>query len=168
MTAPNPRTYEPELLRQLDPTSLAWARTWVRTLLRDRPEIDRGGLPTAPGQPSRPREATWPTFSRLDTEINTALELDAATDATDTMVYYRPHITAARLYLGDPALWRSRSVDGTSETRRDAREVVGAWLAQGAAIDRLIPVPSLPPFEEEAVTEADWGTPGIALVVSGL
>jgi len=138
------RTYEPELLGQLDPQSLEWARTWVRTLLRDKPEIDKGGLPVAPGQPARPRDPTWPAFSRADIEINTALELDAVRDTTGGAIYYRPHVTAGRLYLGDPTLWKSRSVDGTSETRRDALQIVEAWLAQGRAIDALIPPELLP------------------------
>ncbi|MDV6376374.1 hypothetical protein [Deinococcus arenicola] len=141
------RSYDPALLTALDPTSLDWSRTWVRTLLRDRPEIDRGGLPLAPGQPSRPREATWPALSRDDTEINAALALDAV--RSPTVTYYRPHVTAARLYLGDPALWRSRSVDGASESRRDAKEITAAWLVQGRAIDALIP-PELLPVQHSA------------------
>lgn len=149
------RTYDPTLLTALAPSNKDFSRTWVRTLLRDQPEIDQGGVPVGPGQPSRPREATWPEFSRTDAQIDAALALDAVVDTAPGLpvTYYRPHFTAARLYLGDPALWKSRAVDGSSESRRDSREIVGAWLAQGAALDAMIPdTVTLPPFETAAST----------------
>lgn len=152
MTAPaDVRTYDESLLTDFDPTSLPWARTWVRLWLRDRPELEQGGVPLGPGQPTRPRQATWAEFGRTDAELNAALTLDSV-KLGDT-VFYRPHFTAARVYLGDPALWRSRSVDGSSETRRDPTEIVGAWLAQGRAFDALLPpaLQPLPPFVEVAV-----------------
>lgn len=163
MTQPA-RTYDESLLTVLDVTSREFARTFVRSLLRDRPEVERGGLPLGPGQPARPREATQPQFSRTDLELNTALELDAVLDlgVNPPEKYYRPHITAARLYLGDPNLWRSRAVDGSSESRRDSMEIVGAWLAQGAALDRMIPEHlALPPFvlPGAEVTETPRQTP---------
>ncbi|GGI87220.1 hypothetical protein [Deinococcus wulumuqiensis] len=153
MTQPA-RTYDESLLTVIDPADREFSRTWVRTLLRDRPEVNRGGLPLGPGQPTRPSESTWPEYSRTDQELNAALELDAAFDpaANPPAKYYRPHFTAARLYLGDPALWKSRAVDGSSESRRDSQEIVSAWLAQGAALDSLIPVKPLPPFEAVAGT----------------
>lgn len=159
MTAPEPRTYTPAALVGIDVTDQTFALTWVRTLLRDMPEVETGGIP---GQPTRPREATWPEFSRTDTQILAALELDAVRDATVTPVvkYYRPHVTAARLYLGDPALWRSRAVDGSSESRRDSLEIIGAWLAQGAALDGMIPahLHPLPAFETADSAAATDGT----------
>ncbi|MCD0156017.1 hypothetical protein [Deinococcus sp. 6GRE01] len=152
MTAPTPdRTYNPELLTALNVRNLEFARTFARTLLRDYPEVQSGGVPLGPGQPTRPREATWPEFSRTDFQYGVALELDAVLDTTpDTPVkYYRPHITAARLYLGDPSIWKSRAVDGSSQSRRDSQEIIAAWLAQGAALDALIPTGvTLPPFEQ--------------------
>lgn len=149
--AGEPRTYDEGLLVPLDPTSLTWARTWVRLWLRDRPEIESGGLPVALGQATRPRQATWHEFSRTDRELNAALSLDAMKSADGLSTYYRPHFTAARLYLGDPTLWKSRSVDGSSETRRDPNEIVGVWLAQGRAFDALIPLTPLPAFVEVEV-----------------
>lgn len=149
------RTYNPALLTALAPSNKDFARTWVRTLLRDLPEVDQGGVPVGVGQPDRPSEATWPEFSRTDEQIDAALSLDAVIDTAPTVpvVYYRPHYTAARLYLGDPALWKSRAVDGSSESRRDSREIVGAWLAQGGALDAMIPdTLPLPPFETTATT----------------
>lgn len=176
MTAPTPtRTYDEQLLDVISLHSRDFARTWVRMLLRDRPEVESGGVPVGPGQPTRPREPTWPEFSRTDQELNAALVLDSLLDTTgETPVpYYRPHFTAARLYLGDPNLWRSRAVDGSSESRRSSEEIVGAWLAQGAALDRMIPghLWPLPPFED--ADPATPGTeepysPGIPLVVIGL
>ncbi len=144
----DPRTYEPDDLSLISVESLDFSRTFVRTLLRDRPEFSSGGLPVGPGQPSRASEATWPQYSRTDTEIETALALDAVEDKQANLTYYRPHITAARLYLGDPALWKSRSVESGSESRRDATEIVSAWLAQGMALDAQIPdaLKPLPPF----------------------
>lgn len=168
MTAPAPvRTYNETLLDVIAPNSRDFARTWVRMLLRDRPEIDRGGVPVSPGQPLRPREATWPEFSRTDQELNAALELDALSlelpmpdGGVQVARYYRPHFTAARLYLGDPNLWKSRSVDGTSESRRDAWEIVRAWLSQGASLDAMLPagLHPLPPFEEQGKVAADGVT----------
>lgn len=167
------RTYDPELLTALNVRDRAFARTWARTLLRDFPEVQPGKLPLGPGQPSRPSEPTWPEFSRTDFQIDAALELDAVIDASASppVKYYRPHITAARLYLGDPALWRSRAVDGSSESRRDSMEIVGAWLAQGAGLDAMIPVP-LPPFVLPGTDAADTGRQAperpVSVVVSTL
>jgi hypothetical protein len=170
-----PRTYNPALLTNLDVTNLDFVRTWVRTLLRDKPEVETGGVPLPPGQPTRPRAGTWPEFSRSDTEIDAALALDAV--QLETVIYYRPHFTAARLYLGDPSLWRTRAVDGSSESRRDAAEITGAWLAQGAALDRLIPAElyPLPAFVTVSSTATSGVTPdtgpflsAIPLIIGGL
>ncbi|MFC6592407.1 hypothetical protein ACFP81_10650 [Deinococcus lacus] len=174
MTAPTPlRTYDEGLLDAISLTSRDFARTWVRMLLRDRPEVDRGSVPLGPGQPLRPREPTWPEFSRTDQELNAALALDALTltVGNEVRVYYRPHITAARLYLGDPNLWKSRAVDGSSESRRDSTEIVGAWLAQGAGLDKLLPLELQPPpgLEVEITPAADEPySPGIPLQIGGL
>lgn len=177
MTAPEAaklRTYDETLLDMIALTSRDFARTWVRMLLRDRPEMEVGGVPLGPGQPQRPREPTWPEFSRTDQELNAALALDAVVGmvAGQVMAYYRPHITAARLYLGDPNLWKSRSVEGSSESRRDPMQIVGAWLAQGAALDAQIPSElwPLPPFGPDAGApslEADY-LPGVPLQIGGL
>lgn len=179
MTAPAPtppRTYDESLLTVLDPQNRDFARTFVRSLLRDRPEIDRGGVPLGPGQPTRPRDPTWPEWSRTDLELNAALELDAVLDTSVTPLakHYRPHFTAARLYLGDPNIWKSRAVDGSSESRRDSGEIVRAWLLQGAALDRMIPAHlwPLPDFEGEgkagsAVVDEPYVT-AIPITVTGL
>ncbi|MFC5846732.1 hypothetical protein [Deinococcus petrolearius] len=143
------RTYDASLLTALNVESREFALTWTRTLLRDLPEVETGGVPLGPGQPARPRAATWPEFSLTDQQIGAALALDAVLDERPAppRLYYRPHVTAARLYLGNPNLWRSRAVDGSSESRRDSSEIVGAWLSQGAGLDRMIPADlPLPPF----------------------
>lgn len=178
MTAPTPepRTYDESLLDVISLASRDFARTWVRMLLRDRPEIDRGGVPVAAGQPTRPRSATWPEFSRTDQELNAALILDSLMldRGGEVVTYYRPHFTAARLYLGDPNLWKSRAVDGSSESRRSSQEIIGAWLAQGAALDAMLPdeLRPLPPFDTDGSTPAapadDEGSTYIPLVVMGL
>ena len=153
------RTYDETLLPQLDPTDLSWSRTWVRFLLRDKPS-ERQVVPESLGEaPST--EADWPDFSRSDVELDTALALDAV--KIDETVYYRPHVTAATLYLGDPNLWKTRAVEGTSETRRSAVEVTNAWLQQGSAVDALIPFPPSDPVSAAEVyipVIGDWGVEG--------
>lgn len=182
MTTPTPapvRTYDEQLLTVLDVTNREFARTWVRSLLRDRPEIEAGGVPRSLREATPlPREAVWGEFSHTDQQLNVALELDAVLDTgvIPLAKYYRPHITAARLYLGNPRMWRTRAVDGASESRRDSLEIVGAWLAQGVGLDRMIPahLHPLPPFDEDG--QAVAGAPAaddpydvaIPLVVSGL
>lgn len=177
MTQPSaPRTYDETKLLPLAVDSLDWARTWVRMWLRDRPEVESGGVPVGAGQPTRPRVATWPEFSRADAELDAALLLDAVKDTSTSVPYYRPHFTAARLYLGDPSLWKSRQVDGSSETRRDPTVIVEQWLAQGRAFDALIPeaLQPLPPFVEVTLDgggvslEDEYNPPSIPLIVSGL
>lgn len=124
------RTYQPELLPQFNPLDQVWARNWVRFLLHDVPHRDQQD------------DSGWPDFSKSDVELDAALLLDVVGAAP--VLYYRPHVTASRLYLGDPNLWRTRAVDGTSETKRDAEQITAAWLAQGKAIDALIPSELLP------------------------
>ena len=127
MTLPSPpRTYSPALLLPIDPRSSACARTWVRFFLKAQPD-DQG---------------KFPEHDLQDVEYNAALILDSVTDGT--YIYYRPAITAARLYEGDPLLLRSEGAEGWSNTRRSTPEIVAAWLAQGLAFDRLIPVALLP------------------------
>lgn len=161
------RTYDPAVLPALDPTSLGWARTWTRFLLRDLPDLERGQLPATLGQQPLAGKPKWPEFSRTDIELETALRLDAVVHQSAT--YFRPHLTAARLYLGDPQLWKSRAVDGTSETRRDAQDIVSAWMRQGAAIDSLIPVSNLPGLTDSAPTRSSrQPSPGIPLRITGI
>lgn len=141
------RSYDETNLMPLRPTSLEWARTWVRQFLRDYPEARTGGLPGI-GQPVRVAELVWPEFSLSDVAIDAMLTLDAVLITVNSLPVksYRPHFTAARLYLGDPNLWRTRAVDASSETRRDPNEIILAWLNQGRAFDALINA-VLPPFE---------------------
>lgn len=176
MTQPSPppaRTYDESKLLPIpahldDPT---WARTWTRQFLRDFPELKTGGI-----QAGQPSVETWPAFSRSDVALNAALSLDAVSVTVEnvTTLRYRPHITAARLYLGDPNLWRTRSVDSSSETRRDPNEVIAAWLNQGRAFDALFPTGTvLPPFEVVEVETVSPGDPeyfpsSIPLIVGGL
>lgn len=171
--APRARTYDEGLLDVITLTSREFSRTWARMLLRDIPELHEGDELES-YQPMRDREATWPAYSRTDQQLNAALALDAVIGTVngEVMTYYRPHITAARLYLGDPNLWKSRSVEGSSESRRDPMQIVGAWLAQGAALDRLIPpelwpLPPFSPDEGAPSLEADY-SPGIPLQIGGL
>lgn len=161
------RTYDPALLPMLDPTHLDWARTWTRFLLRDLPDLERNQLPATLGQQPIAGKPKWPEFSRNDVELETALKLDSV--KVGDVGYFRPHLTASRLYLGDPQLWKSRAVDGTSESRRDAQEIVTAWMRQGAAIDALIPVPNLPGLVDATPTreEKRW-LQAIPIIVSGI
>lgn len=128
------RTYDEAALYPVAPVDPVWALTWVRFWMRDKPDEQGNWLDTA-------------QFARTDVELLAALELDSVTDS-EARRYYRPHFTAARLYLGDPSLWKHRAVNGTSESRRDPEQVVGAWLAQGRAFDALIPIDNLPPWVE--------------------
>ncbi|GGR00269.1 hypothetical protein [Deinococcus ruber] len=170
-SAPPVRTYDESLLLPVDLASVAWGRTWVRQFLRDYPEVQTGGI--GPGQPTR--GAVWPEFSRSDAALNAALYLDSVLlDVGGTLTpFYRPHFTAARLYLGDPNVWRTRNVEGSSETRRDPGEIIRMWLNQGRAFDALFPTGTpLPPFElqeiETASTASDYFSPSIPLIVGGL
>lgn len=124
------RTYDQMKLIPINPLSLEWARMWVRFLLHDVPHGNQGG------------DFAWQQYSKADVELNAALELDAVGPMPTR--YYRPHVTARRLYLGDPTIWKTRAVDGTSETMRSAQEVTDAWVDQGRAIDALIPEELLP------------------------
>ena len=74
-----------------------------------------------------------------DPEYLAICALDALTDADGT-VYYRPHVTASRLYRGDVDLVTSRRVGDVSVTQRDPAATVTAWLDQGAVFDRQIPL----------------------------
>lgn len=174
---PAARTYDAGRLTALDVRSPEFTLAWIRTLLRDMPEVEAGGVPVGLGQPARDSEATWPEFSRTDPQIMAAAALDAVVDTavSPPAKYFRPHFTAARLYLGDPAIWRSRAVEGSSESRRASEEIVSAWLAQGAALDRQIPphLWPLPPFEEGSAPTTGPGAedpyvPGTPLEVRGL
>lgn len=140
------RTYQPDLLPTFNPLDLTWARNWVRFLLHDVPHRDQ------------PDETGWPDFSKSDVELNAALMLDSV-GPSRTVRYFRPHVTAARLYLGDPNLWKTRSVNGTAETKRDAEQITAAWLAQGKAIDALIPDELLPVTAEKARVRYGNGIP---------
>ena len=174
MPNPNERTYDADKLTSLAPTNIVWARTWVRHWLGDRPDL-RTGLPGA----GSTELGIWQQGSKSDVELNALLALDAVpvtvTDGLTISVVpaYRPHFTAGHIYLGDPNLWRTRSVDGTSETRRDPMQIVAAWLNQGRSFDALLPLP-LPPFEEVRATALRDGSggvslaPGTPIVVSGL
>ena len=74
-----------------------------------------------------------------DAEYLAVCTLDALTDSDGT-VYYRPHVTASRLYRGDVDLVTSRRVGDVSVTQRDPAATVTAWLDQGAVFDRQIPL----------------------------
>jgi hypothetical protein len=172
LTQPAPvRTYDQSLLLPLAPTSLAWARTWVRQLMGDKPDI-RAGLTNVLGQPIDTTTNLWSQWSKTDVELEASLLLDAVPVVVAGVIVpaYRPHFTAGHIYLGDPDLWRTRSVDGSSETRRDPLEIVRAWLNQGRAFDALIIGVNLPPFE--TVTTGSGFTvslaAGIPIEVGGL
>lgn len=131
MTAPpDPRTYRAEDLNPISTSSLPWARAWLRFLLQDVPHGDQLG------------DMGWKEHSKTDAELDAALSLDAVGQPGN--LHYRPHVTAAKLYLGDPSIWKTRAVDGTSETLRSAQEITNAWLDQGRAIDAQIPAELLP------------------------
>ncbi|WP_027480532.1 hypothetical protein [Deinococcus pimensis] len=163
------RSYDGADLSPISPDDDSFARAWVRFWTRDLPQVQNG-------LPGTNQVEAWPQFSLTDEELDAALQLDAV-ESPDGAVYYRPHFTAARLYLGNPQLWRTRSVDGTSETRRDPNEIVGAWLAQGRAFDAVIPEGTvLPPFSLPDVTpgttvpepDEDFYEPGIPIARWGL
>jgi len=159
------RTYEEGNLSPIQLDSPDWALAWVRQYLRDYPNV-RTNEPT--------HGDVWPEFSRSDQAIDALAELDAVKLPDGTVLGYRPHVTAARMYLGDPTLWRTRAVDGNSETRRDPNEVVAAWLNQGRAFDALFPAGTvLPPFEVVDVETStpgapEWSPSSIPLIVGGL
>jgi hypothetical protein len=120
------RTYDPTLLLPIDPRSSTCARTWVRFFLKTQPDA----------------QDKFPENDLQDVEYNAALTLDSVTDGT--YIYFRPAVTAARLYEGNPRLLKSDGGDNWSHTRRDTPEIIAAWLVQGAAFDRLIPAGLLP------------------------
>lgn len=153
------RSYDEGKLSPLLPPDPDWARSWVRFFLRQVPDS----------------EGKFPELSPSDAEINANLLLDTVDFGEVT--YFRPHHTAARLYLGNPELLRSEGGQGWSNTRRDAGEITGAWLAQGRAFDARIPEGViLPPFVEVTVgsgsgaveVEEAYTPYAIGLTVGGL
>lgn len=119
-------SYDESKLAPLDPTDKDWARTWVRLFLRDKPD----------------GEDNYPEGGLSDGEIDATMLASSVTDGT--LIYYRPHIAAARLLEGDPQRFKQFALEGFSKTLRDVDEVVAGWLAQGSAFDALIPADLLP------------------------
>ena len=116
------RTYRRGDLHPIRVTSLDWALSMCRNMLRHVP--DNAG--------------NYPERAYFDDEITAELKVTAVANAQNVL-YYRPHIAARNLYLGDPYRLKSHSTETYSKTLADAREVADSWLERGASFDRYIP-----------------------------
>lgn len=125
-----PSTYLENLLLPIDPKSKNNARTWVRLFLKDKPDA----------------EGNYPDRNLSDLEIEGFLEGASVTDGTT--VYYRPHVAAANILVGEPERIRELRYDDFYKTLRRPEEVVKGWYDAGRAFDLLIPDELLP--EDEA------------------
>lgn len=119
-------TYTIANLDPADPDGVAWALAWARFLLRDKPN----------------EGSAFPPGSLDDDEITANLNADRVQDTTagggDGTLYFRPHVTAARLIVSNPN-WLSRwAAAGVSEEYRDAEGVARAIRTQNQWIDDLI------------------------------
>lgn len=112
-------TYDATLLT-VTPTDKNACMTWVRFWLGDKPD----------------REGKQGGHHLSDEEILASLELAAV---GGNPRYYRPHITAKALLVGNPELWESKKFRDYSEKRRDPEAIAKAWAEQGKAFDALIP-----------------------------
>jgi hypothetical protein len=101
-------------LQTHDPTDLAWAVAWTRSLLRDTTET--------------------PTYS--DPEL--VAGLTARAFKVEGVVYYRPHVLAAALVQADPTRAQSESLLGASVTHRDAASAAAGIRSLNGWIDDLI------------------------------
>ena len=117
------RTYDTGALLSADPSSKAWAVAYVRHALRDIPnDAD-----------------TYPEGSLTDVEIEALIEFDTSTDTVagggDGTVYYRPHITAARILKSDPTRVRYFQAAGTGYGPVDPVHTASRIERAGRVID---------------------------------
>lgn len=120
------RTYTQGDLDPIDLDGAAWALAWVRFFLRDKPN----------------EATTYPPGSLEDAELEANLNADRLQDTIasggDDTYYFRPHITAARLIVINPAWIRRWAAAGVSEEYRDAEELARAIRTQNTWIDDAI------------------------------
>lgn len=107
--------YDDTDLSGSDATVAAWALAWARFYLRDTSVTD-------------------PEYS--DAELTAVLTATAWEH--DSVTYYRPHVAAANIVLGDPDRASSESVLGNSVTLRGASAVANGIRSAGAWVDALI------------------------------
>lgn len=106
--------YNPSALNLADATSADWAIAWTRYLMADTTE---------------PHQHTTP-------ELEAALTAHAFT--YETVVYYRPHVTAAALTIADPNRATSESLLGASISTRSAGSIARSIRGANAWVDDLI------------------------------
>jgi hypothetical protein len=120
------RTYPSVYMSPAAPTTIRWAVAWVRFFLRDKPN----------------EALAFPPGSLDDAELSANLTADALVDAVadggDDSVYYRPHVTAARLISSNPTWINRWSGGATSEEYRDALEVATSIRKGNSWIDTAI------------------------------
>lgn len=73
-------------------------------------------------------------------EITANLLLDSVVDPVGRVTYYRPHLTASRLLLGDQAVLAAYRLGDVTETYRNPQDIANAFMQAGTAFDTLIPV----------------------------
>lgn len=107
--------YDESSLSGSDPTDAEWALAWTRFHLRDTSN-------------------TNPEYS--DEELNAVLTGTAW--AHEDVTYYRPHVAAASIILGDPNRATSESLLGNSISMRGANATANGIRSAGAWVDALI------------------------------
>ena len=115
------RTYNPADLALDDPKSLAWALAWARRFAADVP--DGAGA--------------WPDYSMTDEEWQGWLNATALRDQ-DGVVWYYPHVAAARAIQAMPNWLSKVSVGGVFQEYRTAGEAAAAILKAGRWVERLV------------------------------
>ena len=123
MTRAKVKTFERDELFPIKINDLTWALYMLRHLLRDIPDEEN---------------ANYPENSYSDDELKGALQLDALTSDAG-LSYYRPHVSAKNLFLGDPYRLKTHASETYSKTLADPTQVTNAWLEQGKRFDALIP-----------------------------
>lgn len=109
-------SYDASALSPNDATDQEWSLAWVRRIAGDDTENERNS----------------------DAEWLAELSADTVTGEDDT-VYYRPHVTAARLVASQNAAVRTESLLGGSITYRSPQARAQALRSAYAWMDDLIP-----------------------------
>lgn len=123
-----PTTYVENLLLPISPLNIACARTWMRLFLKDKPD----------------EQGNWPDRSMSDEELEAYLVSTSLGTVANDGPYYRPHLAAANVLVGDPERIRELRYDDFFKTLRRPEEIVKAWYEAGRAFDALIPAHILP------------------------
>lgn len=106
--------YDPSNLNPANATSATWALAWTRYLLAD----------------------TVHPYQHGTLELMAALTAHAFTHAT--IVYYRPHVTAAALIIADPNRATSESLLGASYSGRTPGSIARSIRQANTWMDDLI------------------------------